>query len=213
MPRKKSWHCCLNTVHLAQNKSLSDSTDEVLRLQGVSWIKRRAISYATITLYIKHYKDDEGIEHIDIDQKLTGGISGTTEKRTLIWKERENDDHLFGPVVGKSRRVKVDDIDESEEFLRTGWTEDTVEAGVVQALAASDTPKSGTTWIANQVCSPHVVNSYVELACSQTWGIEALNGERRYIRHLHFTGPGGEDIKAKLVYDYCRWTTRGCFFY
>ncbi|KAF8917693.1 hypothetical protein CPB85DRAFT_179349 [Mucidula mucida] len=172
------------TGTFTMNKTLSDDTDEVLRLQGVGWAKRRVISYATITLYIKHYKDDEGIEHVDIDQKLTGGIPGTTENRTLIWKERHNEDHLFGPVIGKSRRVKVEELGE-EEWLKTGWSEDTIEHGVIQAYAESDTAKSGTTWIANQ-----------------TWGVEVLNGERRYIRHLHFTGPGGEDIRAKLVYDY-----------
>ncbi|KAG6818054.1 hypothetical protein H0H87_009209 [Tephrocybe sp. NHM501043] len=50
------------------NKSISDNfTDEILRLQGVSWWKRKAISVGTVTLKIKHYKED-GDEHIDIDQ-------------------------------------------------------------------------------------------------------------------------------------------------
>ncbi|KAK0208155.1 hypothetical protein DFS33DRAFT_1371692 [Desarmillaria ectypa] len=160
------------------NKTLSDSTDEILRLQGVSWLKRKAISIGTVTLYIKHYRDDEGIEKVDIDQTVAG-ISGTSEKRTLTWTERENNDDIFGPVIGKSRRVNVGELE--EEFLKTGWTEDTVEHGVIQAYAESDTPKSGTTWIANQ-----------------TWGVEEVNGERRYARHIKFTGPAGEDIQARL---------------
>lgn len=41
---------------------------------------------ATITLHVKHYKDSEGVEHIDIDQTLTGGIKGTTENRVLNWE-------------------------------------------------------------------------------------------------------------------------------
>lgn len=164
------------------DKSLSDSTDEILRLQGVSWWKRKAISIGTVTLYIKHYRDDQGTEKIDIDQTVAG-ISGTSEKRTLDWTERENNDDIFGPVIGKSRRVKLGELE--EEFLKIGWTEDTVKHGVIQACAASDTPKSGTTWIANQ-----------------TWGVEVVNGERRYARHIKFTGPAGEDIQARLVYDY-----------
>lgn len=36
----------------------------------------------------------------------------------------------------------------------------------------------------------------------QTWGIQEIGGERRYTRHLKFTGPQGEDIEAVLVYDY-----------
>lgn len=104
---------------------------------------------ATVTLAIKHYKDDDGTEHVDIDQTLTGGIAGTTETRTLTWKERENEDHIFGAVVGKSRRTKVDVFE--EDYLKKGWTEDTIEHGVIQSYVESDTPKSGTTWIANQV--------------------------------------------------------------
>lgn len=130
---------------------MSDSTDEILRLQGVSWWQRKAISIGTVTLYIKHYRDDDGIEKVDIDQTVAG-ISGTSEKRTLTWTERENNDGIFGPVIGKSRRVNLGELE--EEFLKTGWTEDTVEHGVIQAYAASDTPKSGTTWIANQVSEP-----------------------------------------------------------
>jgi hypothetical protein len=42
----------------------------------VPWWKRIIINRATITLDVKHYKDDGGIEHIDIDQTLTGGLKG-----------------------------------------------------------------------------------------------------------------------------------------
>ncbi|KAJ7169740.1 hypothetical protein C8R46DRAFT_896663 [Mycena filopes] len=165
------------------NKSKSGETDKILALQGVSWIKRTAISVGTLTLAVKHYKDDAGIENVDIDQTLTGGIPGTSEKRLLSWTERPNEDHLFGAVIGKSRRCKVHELD--EDFLKTGWTADTLEHGVIQSYVYSDTPKSGTTWIANQ-----------------TWGIQELDGERRYTRHIKFTGPKGEDIESVLVYDY-----------
>ncbi|RDB28493.1 hypothetical protein Hypma_015679 [Hypsizygus marmoreus] len=166
------------------NKALSDTTtDTILTLQGVGWLKRKAITLGTVTLAIKHFKDDEDVEHIDIEQTLTGGIPGTSERRTLTWTERENEDHIFGAVIGKSRRTKVDVLEEN--FLKAGWTADTVEHGVVQSYVESDTPKSGTTWIANQ-----------------TWGIEEVNGERRYTRHVKFTGPGAEDIECRLIYDY-----------
>jgi len=166
------------------NKALSDPrTDDILRMQGVGWLKRRAISLGTVTLYIKHYKGEDGVERIDIDQTITGGIPGTREERTLWWQEKENEDSLFGSVIGKSRRVKANELD--IPFLKEGWTEDTYQHELVQAYAESNTPKSGLVWIANQ-----------------TWGIEIINGERRYARHVKFTGPKGEDIEAKLYYDY-----------
>ena len=32
--------------------------------------------------------------------------------------------------------------------------------------------------------------------------MEDVNNERRYTRHIHFTGPKDEVIKARMVYDY-----------
>jgi len=170
--------------HLPQNKSLSDPrTDDILALQGVSWLTRLAIKFGTITLSVKHFKDENAVEHIDINQTVTGGIPGTQESRMLTWKEKENNDHVFGYYIGKSRRVPVDQLDIA--FLKEGWTADTIEHGLVQSYVESDTAKSGTSWIANQ-----------------TWGIENVNDERRYVRHVKFTGPNAEDIEARLIYDY-----------
>jgi hypothetical protein len=191
-------------THSLQNKTISDTnTDTILSLQGVGWLKRKAIIYGTVTLAVKHYKDDAGVEHIDIDQTLTGGIPGTTETRTLSWTERHNEDHIFGAVVGKTRRIKAEELE--DDFLKKNWTADTFEHGVVQSYVESDTPKSGTTWIANQVGAPlfYFIRPLTEL--DQAWGIEDVDGERRYSRHIKFTGPGGEDIECKLVYDYREW--------
>ncbi|KZV94883.1 hypothetical protein EXIGLDRAFT_736291 [Exidia glandulosa HHB12029] len=168
------------------NKSLSNTTemDKILQLQGVSWLKRTAISAATITLSVKHYKDDAGVEHIDIDQTLTGGIKGTTENRTMDWEFREHADHLFGPVKGKSRRlVNLDELEHA--WHKEGWTPDTAEHGVIESYVESDTPKSKTTWVGHQ-----------------TWGFQEIDGVRRYTRHIKFTGPKGEDVQALMVYDY-----------
>ncbi|KAI0076232.1 hypothetical protein K474DRAFT_1663209 [Panus rudis PR-1116 ss-1] len=164
------------------NKTLSDDTDEILRLQGVGWMTRKAIKLATLYLTVKHYKEDD-VEHIDIDQVLTGGVGATTELRVLNWQERNHEDHVFGPVIGKSRRIKVDDVE--NEWLREGWTNDTKEHGLINSWVQSDTAKSGRTWIAEQ-----------------TWGFEVVNDERRYVRHVYFIGPQGEKIEARLVYDY-----------
>ena len=109
----------------------------------------KAIKAATITLFIKHYIDDNGAEHIDIDQTLTGGIGGSTETRVLDWQEREHNDRIFGPVVGKARRIDLDEV--MEEYLRNGWTDDTEEHGVIDAYARSNTSKSGKTWTSEQV--------------------------------------------------------------
>ena len=81
-----------------QNKTLSDDTDEILRLQGVSWFTRKLIGLATITLIVNHYKDESGVEHIDIRSIGTGGFEGNFEQRALDWTAREVNDKVFGQV-------------------------------------------------------------------------------------------------------------------
>jgi hypothetical protein len=143
---------------LPQNKSLSDPrTDDILALQGVSWFTRQAIKYGTVTLSLKHFKDEDAIEHINIDQTITGGLPGTRETRTLVWKEQENHDYVFGYYIGKSRRVSVDQLDVA--FLKEGWTADTIKHGLVQSYVQSDTAKSGTAWIVDQVKSSGFPNT------------------------------------------------------
>ena len=123
-------------------------------MQGVSWVTRTAIYYATIYLSIKHYKDEEDVERIDIVQTASGGISGTSEFRHLDGQVRENDEYLFGPVTSSSKRVSLDEVENN--FLREGWLEDIKAHGVVWTCANSDTPKSGKTWTAEQVSRAYV---------------------------------------------------------
>jgi hypothetical protein len=169
----------------------------------MNWLTRKAIAAATATLHVRHYKDDDNVEHIDIEQKIASGLPGTTENRTLDWTFRGSSDFIFGPVLGKSRRVPVDEID--NEFLRNGWMPDTVEHGVIDAYVKSDTPKSKRTWMVEQV-RQHF--RYYCFACLQNilpiqvWGFEEINGERRHVRHVDFIGPKDEHIQARLVFDF-----------
>jgi hypothetical protein len=82
----------------------------------------------------------------------------------LDWTFRETSDYIFGPVLGKSRRVRLDELD--NEFLRNGWLPDTVEHGAIDAYVKSDTQKSKRTWIAEQVRQTSLMLYY--FACLQT---------------------------------------------
>lgn len=66
---------------------------------------------ATVTLAITSYTDDDSAVHIDIAQTATGGIKGTTEKRTLSWVQAAHSDPLFGDVVGRSRIVSKSELE------------------------------------------------------------------------------------------------------
>lgn len=103
---------------------------------------RRAIALATITLTVKEYTAD-GLTHIDIEQVATGGIT-STENRTLDWEFRDHTDKIFGAVRGKSRWVKLADVDD-DKFLKEGF--DDMEGEHVQSFVES---KDGG-WTADQV--------------------------------------------------------------
>jgi len=180
---------------------LSDDSDDIFKLQGVSWFKRRAISMFTLTLVVKHYTDDDDVEHIDIGQTLSGGIPGTNEDRILDWQERSEKDDVFGAVIGQSKRIMLEEVE--DEFLKSGWTEDTVEHGTVFVVDWSDTEQSGLVWKAEMVR----LDFWFVLTCPnicQTWGFEILDGERRHARRLKFTSSDNKDgpIFKHLYYDY-----------
>jgi len=161
------------------SKSLSDDTSEIFTLQGMGWLTRKALSVATITLHLKHTTSPTGVEIIDIDQTLTGGIKGTSEHRELDYQERPHSDHIFGNVVGKTRKLKVEEID--DEFLKKGF-----ETGNEEGCVDSYVENSENDWIARQM-----------------WGFEIINGERRYVRHVVLTCPNrGKRVERRLVYDY-----------
>ncbi|KAL8774784.1 MAG: hypothetical protein Q9209_000723 [Squamulea sp. 1 TL-2023] len=158
------------------NKTLSDDTDRILQMQGVGWFLRRAIALSTVTLTITEYIKDD-LTHIDISQVASPGGITSTEDRILDWEYRDHSDKVFGNVKGKSRWVKLNDVDD-DEFLKKGW--DDLEGEHVQGYVESE----GGGWTADQV-----------------WGFETINGKRYYVRHV-VVRKGDDWKQARLVYDY-----------
>jgi len=74
----------------------------------MSWFLRKALPYATVTLHVREYPDSTNpqVYHIDIDQVITGGITGSKEARQLDWQEREHTDNIFGKLNGRSRFIR-----------------------------------------------------------------------------------------------------------
>ncbi|KAI6047758.1 hypothetical protein EDC04DRAFT_2619802 [Pisolithus marmoratus] len=169
------------------NRHLSDSADELLRLQNVSWHKRKMAQMFNVALYTKHYTDDNGVEHIDMDQKLVGGIPGGSDNHTLDWQERDVTDLVFGLLSVKTHRVSLESIE--DEFLKTDWTEDTIADGVIHTVISNKNPGDGHAWKAEQ-----------------TWGFQLVDGERRHVRLASLTSSGKTDGPqcVRTVYDYCK---------
>ena len=144
---------------------------------------RKGISFATVTLTVKQYTDKDSHTHIDIHQVATGNISASDENRCLDWEWRDHKDKIFGDLKGRSRWVKLADVDD-DKFLKEGY--DDMEGEHIQSYVENE--ERG--WTADQV-----------------WGFEVIHNEatkkdeRRYVRHVVVRK--GEDWKqARLVYDY-----------
>ncbi|RXW21709.1 hypothetical protein EST38_g4159 [Candolleomyces aberdarensis] len=167
------------------NKELTpaEPLDKILGLQGIGWLKRKAIAIGTITLTFKHYKDDGGVEHFDIDNHLTGGIPGSREERPVDGAERKRSDMHFGPQLFYTKRRTPGDKQGLSEFSSKGWTEDTLEDGLIETQIRADTKGAG----------------WREL---HTWGIQEINGERRFVRNIDFEGPKKEHIQIVMYFDY-----------
>lgn len=170
----------------SQSKTLSDPTDAVLTLQGVGWLKRKAIGVATVTLAIKQYKDESGVTHVDIDQTATGGIKGTSETRILDWTDREHQDHVFGTLMGKSRWLdnKGAEWDALDDFLKQDW--------LIEPAGPNGEP-----FIQN-----YAVNESIGWFAIQVWGFSLINGVRYYTRRVVISKKDlSEVLKVRLIYE------------
>ena len=49
----------------------------------MGWAKRKIITSATPTLYIKHFKDSDGREHVQSIQEGPVGLKGNSEEQVL----------------------------------------------------------------------------------------------------------------------------------
>ena len=117
----------------------------MLLVQGFqSWFLRKAIGLATITLSITHKPDELGVERVEVVNSLTGGIT-TTELSVLDWTSRLHEDHFFGEVLGKSKRVDSPNTIE-DSFLKEDW--DTSD-GVL--LFYDESVRESKRWTSEQV--------------------------------------------------------------
>ena len=170
----------------------------MLALQGVGFFIRKGINAATITLHVSQstgaptepaqdpVDTSETVENINIDQVITGGIKGTTEKRCVDNRRREHTDWLFGHVSGRTLFYKsATDAaqDFTDEFLVKGFGDQEVLVSHVVNLDA------GKGWVATQV-----------------WGFQTIkDGSRRYVRHVVVTSGEGskqQRVAVELIYDF-----------
>ncbi len=185
--------CDFARLTYEKNKQLSGDVEAGLVLQGVSWMMRKTIGIATITLDVEQSVQEplppseskEPATVIIIKQTIAGGIPGTTETRCLDWVYRNHSDRIFGDVKGRSQWIAAANIEDAS--LAKGWIEDEAEAagpnGETHVYSIAESQAEGS-WVAQQV-----------------WGFQTVDGERRYARNVVIT-KGDERVEFRVVYDF-----------
>ncbi|OTB02298.1 hypothetical protein M426DRAFT_322724 [Hypoxylon sp. CI-4A] len=192
------------------NKSLSDSVEPGLALQGIGWLIRKAVNSTTVTLQVKQYRGvptpaegagGEVVTRIDIQQIASAGVKGTTENRCLDFVFREHSDWLFGHVRGRSRWIGAEELralasSEDGEARKGSWVDsDFIARDWLEADAEKGGP-DGETHILNHVES--LDNGWT---ATQVWGFQDVGGERRYVRNI-VIGKEGKFAEFKMIYDW-----------
>ncbi|KAJ5281159.1 hypothetical protein N7478_006531 [Penicillium angulare] len=195
--------------------NLSDPTDPILALQGMSWLFRKGLSYATVTLHVHEYKDEHNpaVYHIDVDQVITGGITGTSERRTLDWEEREHADDIFGNLKGRSRmfrgangrpaldkQTKVGEPEGDARVEKFLLGETLVDGSASEGFLIED---EGAEFGVGEGLFAHswVVNEESGWSAEQVWGFEIIQGERHYVRRVAVVKDKQIEL-ARLVYTF-----------
>ncbi|EMC95170.1 hypothetical protein BAUCODRAFT_157666 [Baudoinia panamericana UAMH 10762] len=159
------------------NKTISDSATEMLKMQGIGFIIRQAVAFSTVTNTTSQYTDKDGKLHLDQKQVSTGGITNE-EERTIDGEWHESANKIWGKVKGRSRMVKVSELD--DDFLKEGWAQDCLEGEVLESVNES----LSDTWKATVI-----------------FGFADVNGERKHVRRITCV-KGNHREKMRQVWDW-----------
>lgn len=158
------------------NKNQSDEFGQILAIQGVNALLRKAISVASVQLKISQPSQEE----IYMEQTATAAsIPGTTEEYILDWRWRRNHDAFFGDIDGRSRWISQKDA--RADGADGTWLEGDSEDVLIQAVGK----KPEDAWEATHL-----------------WGFEEIDGERKHTRRVKVTRQDGETINVRMIYDY-----------
>ncbi|KAL2848560.1 hypothetical protein BJY01DRAFT_211569 [Aspergillus pseudoustus] len=199
-------------------RTISDPTDPVLAMQGLSWFMRTTLAWVSVTLNTKQYQEpgttDKTIQHIDVDNIVTGGVQGSSEQRITDWKKREHSDNIFGKVEGQSRFVRgtvkdgkvspdveiLTNIDDEKigRFLRGEVLADgsECEGFLVDKIEEEGWGAGEGLWLQSWVES--LDSSWT---AEQVWGFETVDGKRYHTRRIAIAN-NGDYVLARLVYTF-----------
>ncbi|KAI0855299.1 hypothetical protein F4860DRAFT_40184 [Xylaria cubensis] len=163
------------------NRGLSDSLEPCFALQGVPWIIRKVINFATLELqYIKETQSDAAAgPSFAFKQTVRPGGFDQTNTYNIDGEKRTDTVPIFGEITVHCKYLDRNEV-KPEQTFGTGIQGDAEKD--VAMLEVVESEKMG--WRAEAL-----------------WVFETINGEYRFCKYNIIT-KGGQSAKAKLVHDY-----------
>ncbi|CAI7675530.1 unnamed protein product [Penicillium discolor] len=163
-------------------KSTSDMTG-IWVMQGVPWLIRKVLAYASVTLTLTHStepaKDGSGdITKVRMKQTISPGSFSNEDDYILDSETREATVPIFGTIAMYAKYTPLAEIEDAE--LRARLEEGKTGAAAIQEIAKN----KGAGWDA-----------------VGTWGFEIIDGQR-YFTRTTVTKKGDQEVSVRLVYDY-----------
>ncbi|KAL4988022.1 hypothetical protein BDW68DRAFT_177353 [Aspergillus falconensis] len=191
------------------DKPVSNNMDGILKLQGVSWLSRKAISAATLTLNFTSgvepsQSSGEPTVHLTMRQTLTGGIGASTEERIMDWVERERSNHIYGDVLSRSRLIKgareEDNSVRPDLDLQSKPSNDATKEEVQKFLRGA-VGQADSDDLTDLFIHDFGRNEKSGWTAEQIWSIEVLDAQKCLIRRVAVVRDDEYEL-ARLVYKF-----------
>ncbi|PYH81831.1 hypothetical protein BO82DRAFT_374491 [Aspergillus uvarum CBS 121591] len=204
------------------NKELTGDTDPILKLQKVPWLLRRALAAVTIHLKISGFLapsplGEKPLPNFDFIQTATGGLVGTTEKRTLNWEVQAHADYIFGSVQHQSHFIRG--TTDARGYIRPEFEMQTsVNSAEIKQFLRGEIMLDGSESPGFLLASPnsrgdgkdrmdiwiHTFERNLQSGwtAEQIWGFESIGATRYFCRRVVAASIEGRYKGARLVYGF-----------
>ncbi|KAL4777159.1 hypothetical protein BDW60DRAFT_203248 [Aspergillus nidulans var. acristatus] len=195
------------------DKSKSTNIDGALKLQGIGWLRRKAVTSGTITLKTANtteaHNGEQPITRLMMQQGLRGIFPGVEQSRSLDWSAHEQVDAVSGAAITvRSRYVRgVEDGDGSKlKPVLQVETSVTSEKGKADIEAFLGTAVSVPGIGDGEAREKAFVQDYIVCesggwTAEQVWAVERVDG-RMFLTCRAVAAKGDATEMAYQVYQY-----------
>nr|QJY30859.1 hypothetical protein [Discosia rubi] len=166
------------------NSLESDDLGPTFALQGVPWIVRKVISFASLEITMDQKEPAPPTDPstiIKVKQTVRPGGFDTANSYVLDGKLRTDTVPIFGAMSMRAQYVSSVEVS----------SEDVLGREIEKPIASDD--RVGIKEVTEGVNTGWKTTAL--------WGFERINGERRFCKYC-ITTKEGQNVQARLVYDY-----------